>query len=302
VAVVVYSRHFAMGFPGMGKLHPFDGYRATRAYRLIKQGKIEFAAPTGPVTDAQLELVHGKAYLESLRHSAVLASALEVAILARCPLAFLDYILVTPMRWAVAGTLLAAREALRTGLAFNLAGGFHHAMPDRAEGFCLFNDIAFAIKTLALPKVLYVDLDAHQGNGVAACFAEDPSVQRFDIYNSRIYPRESWGGFAIEPGTDGPDYLELLSTELPPFLDRFAGADLLIYNAGSDVVMGDRLGQLGLSPAAVLQRDLLVIRQARRRKLPVLFLPSGGYTRQSYRLLADSVVGALASERQSMLA
>lgn len=297
-----------MGFPGLRFLHPFDTYRARRAYlelapqlKLPGSSMVELFWPEGPVTDKELELVHTAEYLHSLRRPSVLAAAVEVWPLALTGRTFLNWILVTPMRWAVSGTLVGARQALRTGLAFSLTGGFHHAKPDRGEGFCLFNDIAFAIRTLRLESVIYVDLDAHQGNGVGHIFAGDSSVKIFDVFNGDIYPygeelarARADACFPLRYGSSGEDYMALVERELPPFLDTHEGAELLIYNAGNDVVSGDRLGGLRVSEEQVLARDLFVIGEARRRGLPLLYLPSGGYTPNSYKMIARTVMAALA--------
>lgn len=300
--MVIYSPHFAMGFPGLQLLHPFDSYRARRAYRELKPRLPAqvWRSPERAVEDRDLQLVHTPEYLQSLKRSSVIAFAIEVLPFALAPRAFLNWCLVNPMRWAVEGTLLAAREALRTGLAFSLSGGFHHAKPDRGEGFCLFNDVAYAVRRLraegAVGKVVYVDLDAHQGNGVTAMFLEDRDVKLFDVYNGEIYPQDEPelrerldASFPLSMDTETEAYLELLNGELPGFLDEHKDASLLIYNAGNDVVEGDRLGGLCVSPEGVLERDLFVLRTARERGLPVVFLPSGGYTRESFRMIARTV-------------
>lgn len=315
---LIYSEQFVLGFPGLRYLHPFDNYRARRAYAYLAdrlglpaapvegftRQKLVLRVPQGPVADAQLELVHQREYLNSLKTSWRLASAIEVAPFALCPKIFLDWSIVNPKRWAVAGTLLAAREALKCGLAFSLSGGFHHAKRARGEGFCLFNDIAFAIKTLQqenlIQDAVYLDLDAHQGNGVCDIFESDPSLKIFDMYNGEIYPYEDHElrkrvdhNVPLQYGTHGQIYLEILQERLGPFLDRCQGAKLLVYNAGSDVVAGDRLGGLQLSKEHVLQRDLYVIEQARQREMSVVFLPSGGYTDISYLLIADTILACL---------
>ena len=321
---VIYSPHFSIGFPGLRLLHPFDNYRAQRAYTMLAKElglpsesqlrqspgigamtpKLELKIPPGPVTDQDLSIIHSREYLQTLNRSLVVARAVEVLPFALAPRAFLRWALLTPMRWAVAGTLLAAREALRTGLAFSLSGGFHHAKPNHGEGFCLFNDIGYAIHCLraevGLKTILYVDLDAHQGNGVCAVFADDPSVKLFDVYNGDIFPYYEDEARArldvsrpIESGTQDGPYLELLGRDLPEFFRANSDAELVIYNAGSDLVRGDSLGDLALSPEGILQRDLLVLHQARQRNMPLVFLPGGGYTKNSYLMIARSILAVL---------
>lgn len=305
-----------MGFPGLQFLHPFDSYRARRVrqelsrrlgFKLHHRDQelpgISLRSPAAPVRDHQLEIVHSPEYLQSLKHSWVIAQAIEVPPFALTPRAFLEWSIVNPMRWAVTGTLLGAREALRTGLAFSLTGGFHHAKPDVGEGFCIFSDIGYCIRTLhqegAIATVAYIDLDAHQGNGVAIIFETDPRVRLFDVYNGDIYPRDPRArqrldaSFPLRSGCQDGVYMALIESELPEFLDKQGQVDLLIYNAGNDVVEGDMLGNLELTPAGVLRRDLFVIDQARQRQIPLLFLPSGGYTRGSYQMISQTILSAL---------
>jgi histone deacetylase 11 len=224
------------------------------------------------------------------------------------------------MRWAVAGSLVAAREALTSGVAVNLSGGYHHAKPDGGEGFCVYNDIAYLVHGLRAEgrladhdRVAYIDLDAHQGNGVCHHFLADPLVFVYDAFNPRIYPAfDSVARDRIDcplplpADCTGVEYLRLLAQSLPGFLDSI-GRDgrlrLAVYNAGTDVFAGDALGGLNLSTADVLSRDLYVVEQLRSRNVPVVMLPSGGYSKESYRLMGNTVVEllrryALPGERQ----
>src|SRR5207248_3660517 len=108
---------------------------------------------------------HDPSYLERLRDPRELATALELPFVRRLPGWVVWRVIIRPMRWAVAGSLVAAREALTSGLAVNLSGGYHHAKPDHGEGFCVFNDIAYLVHGLraggqlaADDRVAYVDL------------------------------------------------------------------------------------------------------------------------------------------------
>jgi histone deacetylase 11 len=204
-AAVVYSPHYDITFFGVERLHPFDSRKYVRAWAVLRErfGKALRAShlrPAGPVNDADLRTVHTDLYLDTrLRSPAYLARALEVPQVARAPRWLIDWRVLRPMRWATAGTILAAREALRSGgVVMNLSGGYHHAGSDRGEGFCLYADVGVAVAVLrhdgllaADDRVLYVDLDAHQGNGVARVFAHDPKVFLFDLYNRDIYPHDT---------------------------------------------------------------------------------------------------------------
>lgn len=306
LARIVYHPQLIMGFPGLRLLHPFDGYRPWRVMQALEKefgpGQWGEARPQGPLDDEQLARVHTREYLASLKHSLVLARAFEVWPFALTPRRLLDWIAVTPMRWACSAALLGARLALQQGVAISLGGGHHHAKPDRGEGFCILADVGYLVRVLQdegkLQTVLYVDLDAHQGNGISHLFADDPRVQLFDMYNSEIYPYDDELGrsrldvdLPLPLGTEDAAYLETLSLHLPGFLDR--GGDLVIYNAGTDVLASDPLGGMELSPEGVLQRDMLVFAECHKRGLPILSLPSGGYSAGSAKAMAASAIHVL---------
>jgi histone deacetylase 11 len=311
---VVYARHYNIGFPGLQRLHPFDMRKYGRAYAALRRelgGELRRRTlrPTAQATREQLLHVHTPQYLQRLRDSAYVARALEVPPLARVPGWLLDRLVLRPMRWATAGTILAAREAMACGLAINLSGGYHHASPNRGEGFCIYNDIAIAISVLRQTgmlatdeRVAYVDCDAHQGNGVCHAFANERRVFIYDQYNRAIYPADPAARRRIDcdvplsPNTIDREYLGALESNLPRFLDGVARAGPIrfaVYNAGTDIYRDDPLGALSVTAAGVLKRDRFVLCELVERGIPTIMLPSGGYTSESYRLIADSVADAL---------
>jgi histone deacetylase 11 len=312
---IVYHRRYNLGFPGAQRMHPFDLRKYARAWRVLRgelgprlnELHLSVAAPVG---DDPLRLVHTADYLASLRQSGVVAQAIEVPALRRAPWWLLERFVLEPMRWAAAGTILAGRAALIDGLVFNLGGGFHHARPDRGEGFSIYNDIAVMIAVLrheghlaADSRIACIDLDAHLGNGVAWCFWDDPRVFLFDMHNGSIYPvhdapaRERVDCLVpLAPGTGGAEYHRLLRERLPGFLDsicRTAPLALAVYNAGTDVLAGDPLGGLELSLDDCLARDLYVLQLLRQRGVPTVMLTSGGYTAQSYQAIARTLLAAV---------
>jgi len=312
---VAYHRRYNMGFPGAGRLHPFDLQKYARAWRQLKktlgQSLQRIHLPVAaPVDDQDLLLVHSQEYLKALRTSVVVSKAIEVPSLRRAPWWLLDRFVLQPMRWATAGTILAGKSALDYGLAFNLGGGFHHAKPSAGEGFSIYNDIAVMARLLwhsgalaANHRIAYIDLDAHQGNGVACCFRDDPRVFMFDIHNGAIYPLLDLEAtnridcsLPVRPQCDGSHYLNLLREQLPPFLDsisRSGTIGLAIYNAGTDILDGDPLGGLRVSMDDVLIRDRFVLRMLRSRHFPTVVLTSGGYTSVSYQAVARMVLAAV---------
>jgi acetoin utilization deacetylase AcuC-like enzyme len=183
------------------------------------------------------------------------------------------------------GTIAGARLALAHGVAFNIAGGTHHAFRARGEGFCLLNDQAAAAAWLlanvpAIRKVLIVDLDVHQGNGTAEIFRHEPRVFTFSMHGARNYParkEQSDLDLALPDGTDDGAYLKLLAETLPRLLDEVQ-PDFVFYLAGVDVLATDKLGHLALSRAGCRQRDELVLGLCHRHQLPVQVSMGGGYS------------------------
>jgi acetoin utilization deacetylase AcuC-like enzyme len=186
---------------------------------------------------------------------------------------------------ACGGTLAAARFALDEGLAMNLAGGTHHAFPDRGEGFCVFNDVAVAVRALQaerrIERAAVVDLDVHQGNGTNAIFADDDSVFTFSMHGRRNYPFTKVPGsldIELEDGCDDAEYLGLLVDALPRALAA-SHPDLVVYLAGADAHEDDKLGRLRLTAAGLARRDAIVLESAREVGIPVAVTIAGGYGR-----------------------
>ena len=192
---------------------------------------------------------------------------------------------------AVGGTSEAAAAALDRGITMNLAGGTHHAFPDHGEGFCVFNDVAVAIRSLQragrVTRAAIVDLDVHQGNGTHAIFAGDASVFTFSMHGGKNYPfHKVAGSLDVElPDGAGDDlYLDTLARTLPGVIAQSA-PDLVIYLAGADPHEGDRLGRLRLTFDGLARRDAMVLDACRAVGIPVAITIAGGYGRN----IEDSV-------------
>ena len=186
-------------------------------------------------------------------------------------------------RLVMGGTHLACGIALATGFAANTAGGSHHALPGGGAGYCIFNDIAVAAARLlvegACRRIAVVDLDVHQGDGTAAIFAGSDAVRTFSMHGAKNFPvRKQVSTRDVELPDDTGDaaYMAVLGNELPRFLDA-ARADLVIYQAGVDPHVGDRLGRLALSDDGLVARDRLVAATCRARGLPLASTLGGGY-------------------------
>jgi acetoin utilization deacetylase AcuC-like enzyme len=182
------------------------------------------------------------------------------------------------------GTIDCTQIAYRDGIAMNVAGGTHHAFPDRGEGFCLLNDIGVAahylLETKQAKKILVIDLDVHQGNGTAVMFQEEPRVFTFSMHGKDNYPlRKEQSDLDIElpTGTDDQLYLTTLYDTLPDLIRR-ERPDFLFYISGVDILESDRLGKLQVSRAGCRERDVFVFEQALKFGLPIVVSMGGGYS------------------------
>jgi len=186
-------------------------------------------------------------------------------------------------RLAVQGTMNAALMALQDGIAGNIAGGTHHAMPDYGEGFCVFNDVAVAIKVLQQSmwarNILVIDCDVHQGNGTAEIFKDNPNVFTFSLHGAKNYPFKkppSTLDIGLPDKTGDKVYLKTLGDALYKIFNNFS-PDLVFYLGGIDPLETDHFGRLSLSFEGLEQRDRMVIRKVTDEDVPLVLLLSGGY-------------------------
>jgi histone deacetylase 11 len=300
---IVYCSKYNITAFGLERLHPFDSIKYGRiakwfVYQGLRKPK-DFKVPR-PVRRADLLRVHAASYLKSLRRRQVLAGILEVPEVGRLPGWFTDWRVLRPMRWATGGTMLACRLALERGIAITLGGGYHHAGPERGGGFCVYADVPLAITTLQaegrIRSALVVDTDAHQGNGTADCIRAWPWAHILDFYEEDIYPwpkaREEMA-VPLPPLTNDEEYINQLQDQLPGVLERIR-PDLVVYNAGSDVLGGDPLSRLALSAKAMAERDLYVVTQVREHGATLAMVLSGGYGKESWLAHARSIERILA--------
>lgn len=179
------------------------------------------------VTDEDLERVHTPHYLEDLREarSSWATRSSELPVTAR---------VIEGFRLMTGGSIRAVRLALEHGVGFHLGGGFHHAFPDHGEGFCYLHDMAIAVERLraeeGIDRVLFVDVDVHQGNGTVAVYKDDPDTFTYSIHQHDNYPPKQRGDLdrGLADGVGDDEYLSHLAADLQTVDDRF-GADLVCY-------------------------------------------------------------------------
>jgi len=276
---VFYTDTFALPlYPN--SLFPVDKYRRLRERLQAgeRASQIDFQVPD-PVTDNDLLLVHTAEYLNKLKHG-------SLAHLEQRRIGFpWSLEMVERSRRSTGGTIAAARAALRNGCGIHLAGGTHHAFPDYGQGYCVFNDVAVAIRVLQADKLikraLVVDLDVHQGDGTAAIFAEDSDVFTFSMHGASNFPAEKRHGdlnIALPDGTADEPYLAALSQAIERDLPM-GDVDIAFFLAGADPFEGDRFGKLKISKTGLADRDGRVFTASQRHALPTVVVMAGGYAK-----------------------
>jgi len=249
--------------------------------RLIAEGVLrddELLEPEAASVNDVLR-VHTPEYVQAL-----LKGTLERKALLRLGLPWSED-LVRRAFAVLGGTYGAARAALAEGVAANLAGGTHHAFADHGEGYCIFNDHVITLRRLRAEgyarRFLIVDLDVHQGNGTAVLCRDDEETFTFSVHSESNYParkeRSSWD-IGLADGTTDEQYLEVVIEALPQLLKKF-NPEVILYQAGVDVLAGDRFGKLALTMAGVAERDRAVCVFARRAGIPLVVTLGGGYAR-----------------------
>ncbi len=254
---------------------PVEKYRLVYQ-RLCERGIIgKNLIEPDPATRTDLLLVHDREYVEDLMRarSTPRTASSEMPISKE---------IIQASLLATGGTVCACKEALHKGCAVNLSGGFHHAFPDHAEGFCYINDMAVAIRNLQQQRkgirVAVIDCDLHQGNGTAFTFKDDESVYTFSIHQRDLYPlkQDSSWDIHLASGVGDEEYLGHLEKAVPAIMEKFK-PDFVLYQAGADPYEGDQLGDLKLTIEGLKRRDELVFGECKKRAVPVAALLGGGY-------------------------
>ncbi len=254
----------------LGGSHPMHPLRWELTWALAKGlGVLDGLALTAPepADDALLATVHTPEYIAAVRRASVSGAVTEQ----------IGHDLGTPdnpvflgmhdaAALIVGGSVAGARAiaAGRVDRAVNIAGGLHHAMADRASGFCVYNDAAIAIKALldgGVDKVAYIDVDVHHGDGVQAAFYDDPRVLTVSIHESPValwpgtgFPSESGRGaaagtsvnIAVPAGTGDAAWLRAFHAVVPSVVRAFR-PDVLVTQHGADSHREDPLADLNLT-------------------------------------------------------
>ena len=261
-----------------GHRFPMKRYRLLRE-RLEASGvfSAEDIGVPPAASDDQLRLIHTEDWIRRVTDGTLTTDELRrlgfpwsVQMVERC-------------RRSTGATIAASRSALEDGVAANLAGGTHHAFADRGAGYCVFNDVAVAARTMQsegrIQKALVADGDVHQGDGTAFLFQGDDSVRTFSLHAAKAFPaRKMIGDVDIElpPGADDSLYLEQWALGLERAATDFE-PDIVYFLAGADPFVGDTLGGLAVSKPGLAERDRLLLDLCRTNRWPLVVVMAGGY-------------------------
>jgi len=275
-----YSDHFVLPLPA-GHRFPMEKYAMLRDALFAELPDIVLKeAPT--VTNEQLALVHSLAYIQTISTGENAAGCMR-------EIGFpWSQLMAERARRSVGATVAAVQSALQCGVAANLAGGTHHAFADKGGGFCVFNDVAVAVRCaqadwrkqgFGLLQVAVIDLDVHQGNGTAHIFRDDPSVFTLSLHGEKNFPfRKEISDLdvGLPDGCADHDYLAALDQALQT-LAQHMSPSLVVYLAGADPFERDRLGRLKLTARGLQARDEKVFDWCCQRQVPLAFVMAGGY-------------------------
>lgn len=326
---IVYSHDYNFNLFYIEKLYWFDAKKYGKIYNYLVNRlgipKSCFYTPE-QLSLETLAKVHHQEYLDALsgeQAAKLVSSIIEFPIHYVLSSESIRNRILAPMKLATSGTVQATELALANRTwAINLSGGYHHAkgtgccMPvdvagnrqDEGGGFCVYADIPLAIekaweKNNAL-KVLIVDLDAHQGNGHEAYFAKEVAkggasrIAIFDMYCDNNYPRDHKArksikyNYPLATGIKDARYLSILTNNLPKAIAEFK-PDLIVYNAGTDIFEKDPLGHMSITEQGIIERDAFVFAQAKQNNVPIVMVLSGGYTKDSSRIIGKSIENVL---------
>ncbi len=274
---IIYHPDYVAPLPE-GHRFPMPKFR--QLYELLLADGVaqpeQFHTPSRPPQEL-IELVHTSDYVQAYCEGTLDAKAQR-----RIGLPW-SRALVNRTCVAVGGTILTANLALTHGLACNTAGGTHHAFPSYGSGFCIFNDLAIASHVLQklglVRKILIVDLDVHQGDGTAFIFQADDSVFTFSMHCEVNFPgtkQRSDLDVPLPVGMEDDAYLQTLAIYIPDLLSEVK-PDLVLYDAGVDPHVGDRLGKLALTDSGIFRREMQVLSTCVAAGYPVACVIGGGY-------------------------
>ncbi|WP_440053684.1 histone deacetylase family protein [Pseudoalteromonas sp. T1lg65] len=264
---------------------PIKKYQQIHEFLLETRHSTQLITADSPIATPQLALCHESDYIHRF-----ISGTLSNKEIKKMGFPWSEQ-LVQRTLMSVGASLQAAKLALRTGVAANLSGGYHHAHANFGSGFCIFNDFAVVAASLIeaqlADRVLIFDCDVHQGDGTASILHNRDDIITCSVHCEQNFPRNkplSNFDFSLPAGSKDKLYLETVSEALHLCV-RLHQPDIVLYNAGADICEEDELGLLSVSLAGVKQRDHLVFSHCFEQQIPLCFALGGGYQRDINKLV-----------------
>ena len=275
--------------PAFGENHPLNIVRHAAVLDLLNMlgwlDEQQFCE-SQPASVEQLIEFHSRAYVRALQYANA-TGKVQPDVRERYQVGTFENPLFPGLferaSMTVGGSILSAELACKGHVVFHPTGGTHHGRVDRASGFCYFNDPVFAILTLlkaGRSSVLYLDFDAHHGDGVEDAFLDEERVttlsiheaERWPFSGTRSRPEHGTWNLAVPQGINDSEFEFLVDEAVLPLVDRVS-ADALVLCCGADCLAGDPLSKMELSNVALWDAvDRLI-----EKGLPTVILGGGGY-------------------------
>lgn len=274
--IFYYSDHFDLPLPPD---HRFPGskYGQLRQHLLKTQTLSKSQLTSSPVARPEYLIpTHSAKYVEDF-----VSGHIDPVLMKRIGFPWSEFLVERTLA-VVGGAIAAAEKALEQGLSGQLAGGTHHAHYDYGAGYCIFNDFAVVATRLLeqkkISRIAIVDLDVHQGDGNASLLKDHPDVFVFSMHGEKNFPFRKYQSdldIALPDGCEDEEYLKNLQVGIEQVL-AFR-PELVLYQAGVDIIKEDKLGRLNITMDGLAARDLFVFQTFKSRGIPISMAIGGGY-------------------------
>ncbi len=238
--------------------------------------RTQFVEPRA-ITVEQVKTIHADEYVDAL-----VTGRLPAAKMRRIGFPWSEQLIKRTLT-SSAGTIETVKQAVLSGCAIHLSGGYHHAHHEFGSGFCLFNDLVLAadhaIQELDIEKVMIIDSDVHHGDGTATLCDERDDIITVSFHCDKNFPARKPDSDLDVPLARGCTDNEFLTVfeEVVEMAIRLHQPDLVIYDAGVDIHTDDELGFFNVSIEGIYQRDKLLFSMMKKHQLPVACVVGGGY-------------------------
>jgi acetoin utilization protein AcuC len=276
--------------PAFGQHHPLSGPRVAAVMELCE--KLGWLEPrdfinSEPASESTLQRFHSEDYIRALKQADECGQVSREAR-ERYHIGTMENPLFPGLfkraATTVGGSIKAAEVAMNGVVAFHPSGGTHHGRTNRASGFCYFNDPVFSIMTFldqGLQRILYVDLDAHHGDGVQDAFCSDSRVMTLSIHEAERWPysgpvSDRGHGYARNlpvPCRFNDQELDFIMKQAILPLTRQFAPQAMVITCGADGLKGDPLSSMALSNVGLWSAVLKLVDEVPR----AVILGGGGY-------------------------